>query len=66
MTSRSGIQISITDAKHIAKGYIGKEYIKAVYCNPAYFIKYIMEMPDYMKPKLEWRLEKLEKLEKYQ
>ena len=43
---------------------LGKEYIKAVYCLPAY-LTYMQsmsyEMPGWMKNKLEWRL-----LEKYQ
>ena len=38
---------------------LGKEYIKAVYCHPAY-LTYIQstsrEMPDWMKQKLESRL----------
>ena len=38
---------------------LGKEYIKAVYCHPAY-LTYIQsrsyEMPGWMKPKLESRL----------
>ena len=38
---------------------LGKEYIKAVYCHPAY-LTYIQstscEMPDWMKHKLESRL----------
>ena len=43
---------------------LGKEYIKAVYCHPAY-LTYMQstsyEMPDWMKHKLESRL-----LQKYQ
>ena len=43
---------------------LGKEYIKAVYCQPAY-LTYMQstsyEMPDWMNPKLELRLQ-----EKYQ
>ena len=39
---------------------LGKEYIKAVYCHPAYLI-YMQstswEMPDWMKHKLESRLQ---------
>ena len=38
---------------------LGKEYVKAVYCHPAY-LTYIQstscEMPDWMKHKLELRL----------
>ena len=38
---------------------LGKEYVKAVYCHPAY-LKYMertsSEMPDWMKHKLESRL----------
>ena len=38
---------------------LGKEYVKAVYCHPAY-LTYMQstscEMPDWMKPKLEPRL----------
>ena len=43
---------------------LGKEYIKAVYCHPAY-LTYMQstsyKMPGWMKNKLEWRLP-----EKYQ
>ena len=39
---------------------LGKEYIKAVYCHPAY-LTYMQntswEMPGWMKPKLESRLQ---------
>ena len=38
---------------------LGKEYVKAVYCHPAY-LTYMQnasrEMPGWMKHKLEWRL----------
>ena len=33
-----------------------KEYIKAVYCHPAYMQSASREMPGWMKHKLEWRL----------
>ena len=40
-------------------GKLGKEYVKAVYCHPAY-LTYMQstscEMPDWMKHKLESRL----------
>ena len=36
---------------------LGKEYVKAVYCHPAYYLTYMQstscEMPDRMKHKLE-------------
>ena len=36
---------------------LGKEYIKAVYCHPAYFMQSMScEMPGWMKHKLESRL----------
>ena len=38
---------------------LGKEYVKAVYCHPAYLTSMqstSWEMPDLMKHKLEWRL----------
>ena len=38
---------------------LGKEYVKAVYCHPAYSIymqSIFCEMPDWMKHKLESRL----------
>ena len=37
---------------------LGKKYVKAVYCHPAYltYAEYIMEMLGWMKQKLEWRL----------
>ena len=38
---------------------LGKEYVKAIYCHPAY-LTYMQstsyEMPGWMKHKLEWRL----------
>ena len=35
---------------------LGKEYVKAVYCHPAYMQSTSYEMPDWMKHKLESRL----------
>ena len=35
---------------------LGKEYIKAVYCHPAYMQSTSCEMPDWMKHKVESRL----------
>ena len=38
---------------------LGKEYVKAIYCHPAYLIHMqstSFKMPDYMKHKLESRL----------
>ena len=37
---------------------LGKGYVKAVYCHPAYltYMQYIMHMPGWMKHKLESRL----------
>ena len=38
---------------------LGKEYVKAVYCHPAYLTSMMntsCEMPGWMKHKLEWRM----------
>ena len=37
---------------------LGKGYVKAVYCHPAYltYMQYIMQMPGWMKHRLESRL----------
>ena len=47
------------DVEQWAGSKLGKEYIKAVYCHPAY-LTYIQstscEMPEWMKHKLESRL----------
>jgi len=52
------------DMEHKTGSKLGKEYVKAVYCHPAYLM-YMQstswEMPGSMKHKLESRL-----LEKYQ
>ena len=52
------------DVEHKTGSKLGKEYVKAVYCHPAYLM-YMQstswEMPGSMKHKLESRL-----LEKYQ
>ena len=52
------------DIEHKTGSKLGKEYVKAVYCHPAYLM-YMQstswEMPGSMKHKLESRL-----LEKYQ
>ena len=39
----------------------GKEYFKAVYCRPAYnlYAEYVMQMPGWMKHKLETGLHKI-------
>ena len=47
------------DMEQLTGSKLGKEYIKAVYCHPAYLnhmqnVSY--EMPDWMKHKLESRL----------
>ena len=47
------------DMEHQTDSKLGKEYVKAVYCHPAY-LTYMQstscEMPDWMKHKLESRL----------
>ena len=35
---------------------LGKKYIKAIYCHPAYMQSTSCELPGWMKPKLESRL----------
>ena len=49
----------ITDMEQWTGSKLGKEYVKVVYCHPAYLI-YMQstsgEMPDWMKHKLESRL----------
>ena len=48
-----------TDMEHQTGSKLGKEYIKAVYCHPAYLTSMqsiSCEMPDWMKHKLESRL----------
>ena len=48
---------------------LGKEYVRAIYCHPAY-ITYMhstsWEMLDWMKHKLDWMKHKLDFWEKYQ
>ena len=52
------------DMEQQTSSKLGKEYVKPVYCHPAY-LAYMQstsyEMPDWMNPKLELRLQ-----EKYQ
>ena len=47
------------DMKQQTGSKLGKEYVKAVYCHPAYLTymqRISCEMPDWMKHKLESRL----------
>ena len=48
-----------TDIEQQIGSKLEKEYVKAVYCHPAY-LTYVQstsfEMPGWMKHKLEWRL----------
>ena len=52
-------EVTESDMEQQTGSKLGKEYIKAVYCNPAY-LNYMQstlyEMPDLIKPKLESRL----------
>ena len=43
------------DMEHQTGSKLGKEYVKAVYCHPAYLI--ICKMPGWMKHKLEARFQ---------
>ena len=60
----TGQEITESDMKQQTGSKLGKEYVKAVYCHPAY-LTYMhsisCEMPRWMKHKLESRL-----LKKYQ
>ena len=52
-------EVTESDMEQQTGSKLGKEYIKAVYCNPAYLTymqSTLYEMPDLIKPKLESRL----------
>ena len=46
------------DTKQQTSSKLGKEYVKAIYCHPAYltYMQSTCEMPDWVKHKLESRL----------
>ena len=46
------------DTKQRTSSKLGKEYVKAIYCHPAYltYMQSTCEMPDWVKHKLESRL----------
>ena len=46
----------VPDMEQRTASKLGKEYIKAVYCQPAYMQSTSCEMPDWMKHKVESRL----------
>ena len=55
----AGQEATEQDMKQQTDSKLGKEYVKAVYCHPAYLTymqKTSYEMPDWMKHKLESRL----------
>ena len=56
----AGQEATEQDMKQQTDSKLGKEYVKAVYCHPAYLTymqKTSYEMPDWMKHKLESRLQ---------